>query len=200
MNVPVQDFSEQLKRQLAFLRNSAAAYDAGHVEEAVRIGVAIRVLLHDTKASKSLLNQMGMKDSLQLVSTATTFPDHLLVNMDFVEFMGGMTFGNDLTYDPVPSGTPTIPCLEWWTQPVFLRDKVTYSRRDVVLAAANKDGGAHVDTPDAKLLALHEGFWMRTSTAADGTPSTTPLVNNHFRMLRRFADELLSSQELLALA
>ena len=38
---------EQLKRQLVFLRNSASAYDAGHVEEAVRIGVVIRVLCHD---------------------------------------------------------------------------------------------------------------------------------------------------------
>lgn len=70
----------------------------------------------------------------------------------------------------------------------------------MVLSAANKDGGAHVDAPDASLQALQEGFWSRTETNADGMKTTVPLVNNHFRMLRRFADELLKSQELLKLA
>jgi len=46
---------KQLRRQLTFLRNSAASYDAGYSEEALRIGVVIRVLLHDTQYSTSLL-------------------------------------------------------------------------------------------------------------------------------------------------
>ncbi len=43
--------SGHLKRQLIFLRNSVAAYDNGCVEEAIRIGVVIRVLCHDTQSS-----------------------------------------------------------------------------------------------------------------------------------------------------
>lgn len=70
----------------------------------------------------------------------------------------------------------------------------------MVLSAANKDGGAHVDTPDAKLQALQEGFWIMMETHADGTKRTKPLVDNHFRMLRRFAEELLTSKYLLKLA
>lgn len=54
-----QIFAEQLKRQLVFLRNSVAAYDAGSKEEAVRIGVVIRVLCHDSSKSVSLLQHMG---------------------------------------------------------------------------------------------------------------------------------------------
>lgn len=200
MNIPVQDLVAQLKRQLIFLKNSVAAYDAGYTEEAVRIGVVIRVLCHDTSNSVSLLQHMGQKATLKLVSTAKTMPPHLLADMDFVEFMAGMTFGNDLTYTPVAADSPTIACPTWWTEPVFLRDRVTYTRQDVVLSAANKDGGAHVDAPNAKLKALQEGFWNLTLTNTDGTKTTAPLVNNHFRMLRRFADELLNSQELLALA
>ena len=69
-----------------------------------------------------------------------------------------------------------------------------------MLSAANKDGGAHIDTPDAKLQAFQEGFWIRTDTHADSTKRTQPIVDNHFRMLRRFADELLMSKELLKLA
>lgn len=194
------DLVQQLKRQLVFLRNSTAGYDAGHVEEAVRIGVVIRVLCHDTPKSISLLTQLGLKPTLQLVTTAKSLPPELQGKIDFCELMAGMTFGKELVYDPVPNGSPTIVCPDWWNQPVFIRDNTSYTRRDVVIAAANKDGGAHVDAPDANLLALQDGFWIRTTTNPDGSKVTLPVVNNHFRMLRRFADELLQSHELLAFA
>ena len=93
-----------------------------------------------------------------------------------------------------------ISCVEWWAQPVFIRNKVMYTRKDVVLSAANKDGGAHVDEPDEKLQALQTAFWTKSQTNADGQTTTIPTENNHFRMLRRFADELLLSSELLVLA
>jgi hypothetical protein len=196
----VEGLSAHLKRQLIFLRNSVAAYDNGYVEEAIRIGVVTRVLCHDTQSSVSLLKQMGQKATLRLVTTAKTLSNDLLADMDFGELMAGMTFGHTLEYDPVPEGSPAILCADWWEQPVFIRDKKAYTRKDVVLSAANKDGGAHVDNPDAKLLALQEGFWIRTVTHADGTKRTEPLADNHFRMLRRFAEELLSSEDLRKLA
>lgn len=194
------DLAQQLKRQLVFLRNSVAAYDAGHMEEAVRIAVVIRVLCHDTKQSVSLLQHMGQKASLKLVSTAKTMPIHLQASIDFAELMAGMTFGNVLAYSPVPDDSPSIACPEWWDQPVFFHGNTFFTRKDVVLSAANKDGGAHVGTPDAKLQALQESFWTKTVASTDGTKMTVPLGDNHFRMLRRFADELLQSQELLNLA
>lgn len=200
MSVSSDSLSAHLNRQLIFLRNSANAYDAGHVEEAVRIGTVIRVLLHDTKTSVSLLMHMGVKESLRLITTAKTVSADQLVNIDFAEFMAGMTFGNDLKYDPPPKDSPATVCTDWWTQPVFYRNQIFYTRQDVVLSAANKDGGAHVDIPDSKLLALQDGFWIKTTVGADGKEDSSPLPNNHFRMLRRFADELLQSQELLDLA
>ena len=75
MQKPPPELVKQLKRQMDFIRNSASAYDAGHSEEALRIGVAIRVLLHDTKFSNSLLNQMGQKESLKLITTAKEIPE-----------------------------------------------------------------------------------------------------------------------------
>ena len=190
---------KQLRRQLTFLRNSAASYDAGYPEEALRIGVVIRVLLHDTQYSTSLLKQLGQKESLRFISTAKEVPAHLLAGIDFGELLAGMVIGKAIACSPVPEGMPTITCLDWWEQPVFFRDNVMYTRRDVVLSAANKDGGAHVDEPDKKLLALQSAFWETSQTHADGQTTTTPLEDNHFRMLRRFADELLLSPELINL-
>ena len=154
MQKPPPELVKQLRRQLDFIRNSASAYDAGHSEEALRIGVAIRVLLHDTKFSNSLLNQMGQKESLKLITTAKEIPEDFLAELDFGECLAGMVIGSSIEYSPVPDGMPTVSCVEWWAQPVFIRDKVVYTRKDVVLSAANKDGGAHVDEPDEKLQAL----------------------------------------------
>ena len=187
----------QLKRQLVFLRNSAAAYDDGALEEAVRIAVVIRVLCHDTSKSTSLLAHMGLKESIRLVSTAKPIAGDLSLTVDFGELMAGMTFGKTLSYDELREDLPRIVCPDWWTQTVFIRNGKQYSRRDIVLATVNKDGGAHVDSPDTDLKAFQENFWFMTETNADGNTVTTPLVNNHFRMLRRFAAELLESQELI---
>jgi hypothetical protein len=180
---PTEDLSAHLSRQLIFLRNSVSAYDNGCVEEAIRIGVVIRVLCHDTQSSVSLLKQMGQKTTLRLATTAKTVPNDFLETTDFGELMAGMTFSHNLEYDQVPEDSPTILCTDWWEQPVFIRDKKAYTRKDIVLSAANKDGGAHVDNPDANLQALQEGFWIRTVTHADGTTRKEPLVDNHFRML-----------------
>jgi len=108
----------------------------------------------------SLLKKMGQKASVQLVTTAKTIPNHLVSTMDVGELMAGITFGRTLEYSPIQTNSPTIVCPDWWEQPVFIRDKKVYTRRQVVLSAANKDGGAHVDTPDAELQALQEGFWV----------------------------------------
>jgi hypothetical protein len=54
-------FREKLREQLSSIANSCAAYDAGHRSEAVRIGTSLRVLLHDTGKSTSLLTHLGAK-------------------------------------------------------------------------------------------------------------------------------------------
>lgn len=53
------DFKAHLSRQLTFLWRSCEAYDEGHTDEAVRIASVIRVLIHDTPKSTSLLNHLG---------------------------------------------------------------------------------------------------------------------------------------------
>lgn len=170
------DLHKQLSRQLLFLRNSAGAYDAGHKEEAVRIAVVGRVLCHDTKSSHSLLKQLGVKDTLQLITTVKVRNDQIPTGVDVAELMGGVTFGESIEYTPIDLGLPSIPCHEWWAQPVYLINGHLLCRKDVILAAANKDGGAHVDAPDVNLDALNEGFWLKTEAAEDIGKVSTPVV------------------------
>lgn len=199
MQMSAQNLHEQLKRQITFLRNSISLYESGCREEAIRMGVVMRVLFHDTSNSTSLFKQLGIKDTLQVVTTAKSVELESLGRIDFGELMGGMIFGNELEYTAVEQNVPTISATDWWGQPVFIRDERLITRRQIVLAAAHKDGGAHVDEPDDNLRAVQEGFWIQTQIGTNGETISKPVEDNHFRMLRRFAAELLDSGELMEL-
>jgi hypothetical protein len=76
------DFQAHLARQLGFLLRSAAAYDSGLRDEAYRIATAIRVLLHQTNRSDSLLHHLRAESAPLLsttesASTTTVFFDGL---------------------------------------------------------------------------------------------------------------------------
>lgn len=58
-----------LAEQLDFLSVSCKRCDAGHLHEAKQIAHRLRVLLHDTGSSVSLLHQLGWKHELKLLDT-----------------------------------------------------------------------------------------------------------------------------------
>lgn len=66
---------EQLNRQLKYLNNSAALFDQGDHDEAVRLATTLRVLFHNTYKkdgkpnSVSLLSQIGIKDKIRFIDT-----------------------------------------------------------------------------------------------------------------------------------
>lgn len=105
--------------------------------------------------------------------------------------------------------TPTrarVALLEGFWQPfatggVAVETK-TVRRKDIILAAANQDGGAHVD---AKLDPEYErlsspgglGFMAREMTRPDGTKELMPPMENaHLVLLRTMGYEVLVSRDL----
>ena len=65
-----RDLEADLAEQLQFLASSSRAFDQGDLAEAKRIALVIRVLVHDTAMSHSLLAQLGIKDSLAWADSA----------------------------------------------------------------------------------------------------------------------------------
>ena len=53
---------EHLKNQIAFMKQSASSYDDGFEDEAKRLAVTIRILVHDTNNSTSLLTSLNKKN------------------------------------------------------------------------------------------------------------------------------------------
>lgn len=59
-----KDLKAHLKEQIQFLVSSSKAYDEGFTSEAKRLANVIRILVHDTTRSTSLLKSLHKKDIL----------------------------------------------------------------------------------------------------------------------------------------
>jgi len=192
------NFPSQLSRQLGFLERSCQSYDAGYRDEAIRIATVVRILVHQTKDSTSLLKHLGAT-TINLLST-TFEPSSETVS--FVG-MGMMKIGNPIgEYLPHLGSGPIndlIPASKWWSQVVLVLDeKHRITRRSLVLAAANKDGGAHVDrklTEEYAALAA-DGAVGSFIAKTDNISKLIPMTDAHLVSLRQIGYEVTSSSEL----
>ncbi len=143
------ELDEHLREQLQFLETSADAFDRGIDSEAKRLAGTLRLLLHDTSKSKSLLGQLGMK-GVDFCDTAFLFdPDNLLSYMGLLKLQfssAGLQYKPNL--DDEPNSCPRkVNFGDWWEKTVVFADhdrKLIY-RKDLVLNIADQDGGVHVD-------------------------------------------------------
>jgi len=192
------DFTEQLRRHIKFLKRSCVDFDAGHPEEALRIAVTLRVLFHDKNNSTSLLAHLGLKSSSLIL---TTLEQGYKENKEDGTFSVTIpVFINSLGERAVPLGKARrhefITVSEWWNEVIaYMNDRI--SRKDVVLAAANKDGGAHVDAkPDRKTETMIRGS-MTIKRVVSGKIIEQRINNDHFPLLRQFGYEVLNSPGLV---
>jgi hypothetical protein len=157
---PPVDSCAALSRQLHFLSASCQSFDEGFHDEAIRIAQCIRVLMHDTRNQRSLLRRLNSK-GITLTSSCLDIRRRIQPWQRALFFNGMALFG---VVDGIGIHQPKLAngfnyelsVEEWWRQSIFILDAQTWvSRSDVVLAAADKDGGAHVDarlTPEYERL------------------------------------------------
>lgn len=218
-----QDFVGQYREQLSFLQGSAAGYDEGDEPEAKRLALHIRILLHDTKRSTSLLTHLGLKERMPFRDTAPADPPPGVVaigaGLCFFNFTmgnpGGVEFRPAL--DLFPDGRTHPPACfgDWWWRPV-LKDTMghAFSREDLVLGVANQDGGAHIDAtlkPAYQALSRDNSLGVGQDDAGPNSaamtftfegltqvpdPDARPPANSlALASVRQVAHELLSSLE-----
>jgi hypothetical protein len=179
-----------VKEQVDFLRVSTSAYDHGNEAEAKRLALAIRVLVHDSGNSRSLLQTLDVKQTLNFwsfwdpsIAQGKTIFCALGMSLD----KGGMRY--------VPAGGMPVCRLkfdDWWNR-VALYNKVEgveFTCKDAVLGVANKDGGAHVDPSldeaYAKVSRYNQFGWK---AFAQGTQ--IPIANGpHLPLIQQTAKEL----------
>lgn len=192
--VTVAALEEQLQDQVAFLERSCAAFDEGYTDEFKRLAVTIRVLVHDTAKSRSLLSQLDIKNQTffaysRRITGQNLIPDWPLaiVRMDangvhmIPALDNGRSSPRELSFD------------DWWSEAVYrdLNSGVMLSRKAMVLSVANKDGGAHVDPEidEAYSRLVNNGSGLVAYTQQ----GPTPIEDLEKVCLRHIAFEVLNS-------
>src|SRR3989339_821003 len=138
-----------LKEQIEFISMSCKSFDNGFINEAKRIATCVRILVHDTDSSISLLSQLRFKDT-KFYNTASEYRStNLLVHMGLVSMR--LSTNQDEKYvafldDGIPNSQKLVKFDDWWNK-IVIKDfnKNTFTRRDIILKTCNKEGGAHID-------------------------------------------------------
>lgn len=149
------DLETALREQIEFLNASCRSFDNGFEGEAKRLATCIRVLVHDTSKSTSLLRLLNKKDICFYNTAADYDPKNLLPYFGLCIFGLGKKSGQSITGRYMPCLVAPNPNRhhprkirfnDWWEQVVIKDSKSNFfTRKKLVLDVSNKDGGAHVD-------------------------------------------------------
>ncbi len=186
-----------LKEQIEFLNSSSISYDNGFEGEAKRLAVVIRVLVHDTSQSSSLLTLLGRKDILFYDSAAVYDPRNLLTS-NCLTMMKLSATGAEYVA-PLDNLSPSrnkgkkVSFGRWWNRTTIYKDNANnlFTRKDLVLAVANKEGGAHID-PNldqayANLSRFNSLAWKFFKSGVESDFKNSPVLPS----IRQIAHEVL---------
>jgi hypothetical protein len=154
---PRDELVSHLREQMGFLRRSAEAFDGGEESEAKRLAAILRLLLHNSKTSNSLLKQLGVQHQLRFLDTRRR-PEPArsgIITRTWDAGLAVIELSNEGSRYKAPlTGTADSeiygpqPFRQWWQRDIMEDlDGVRFTRQEFVLFMAHKVGGVHVD-PD----------------------------------------------------
>jgi hypothetical protein len=191
-----EELQQHLKDTIQALELSSRSFDGGFEGEANRLAAAIRVLVHDTGSSKSLLGQLGQKSIKFYETSIPRNPRNIMTysGLTAIELTPeGAKYVAVLDMLPPDSPPRWVSFDEWWNRVIFVDQKGSEtSRKDLILAVANKDGGAHLDPvlhgKYADLSRRNSLAWQFSSPTGD-----IPLEGPEKAAVRQITHEILKS-------
>lgn len=163
---------EEFLRQLNFLKKRTASFDQGDWDEAIAAATHIRVIVHDSSRSRSLLTYMGVKESMTFFSSCEGInPRNLLPTEPFTIMRLGSSGAQRLPLDDELISLKSRPVNfnEWWTMPVMKDAQGNiWTREDLIVKLSNKGGGAHLEDFEEKEETLRVGDSFGWSVSIDG--------------------------------
>lgn len=189
------ELERHFDEQLNFIDSSARAFDKGELSEAKRLACHIRTLVHDTNKSRSLMGQLNLKNIAFIDGGDVPNPRNLIATHGLTGIHHSQGASRWVPKFEIPSRPlPKLASFDtWWKRPVLVDDqRVEFSRKDLVLALANQDGGAHVD-PEldltyARLSRQNSIGWFNL-----GPDSKGPIEGVELASVRQIAWELMLS-------
>lgn len=192
-------FAQKLTEQLCFMKRSCELFDLGAEDESLRLAAALRIIFHDAKHSTSIMSHLGFENNRIWSSTRGhgDWKDYLAQQLD-------INSAQPIRMLPLLGNQfVDLSIKEWWNrEPVFVHNCQACTRKRLILSAANKDGGAHVDKQLEKyyevLCAGEYAMGITGNLEYDGVPPfpqgvTVYAKNAHLALIRQFAHEVLLS-------
>jgi hypothetical protein len=148
------NYPNMLNEQYGHLRAGVEDYYSGHLARANDIAVRIRTLVHSTTGSRPLLGFMDANYGSLDIYHKPTSPKVVFTIKQQVQFSGDGT-AKFVREDFTNPGYELVPLTRWWMEAYLVFGTERPSKKDIILWAANKDGGAHVDdkVPEAFAIA-----------------------------------------------
>jgi hypothetical protein len=203
------DLEEALRDQMLLMVSHCSNYDEGRRAFALELAGALRLLLHKTGKSMSLLEQLGLRHG-DFYAVSPRMPDDLFAlnvlptdGLLITNFSPQGIF-HKATTRPL-GANDSLDFNYWWSGAVLGRGTVTMSRMEIVTAVANTDGGGHVDpTLEEKYAAFRSGQLMGWELSIDrmglsfrlgatASPDVNYFAEPQFACLRTIAHEVLST-------
>lgn len=174
----IEDLHRELQEQISLIESSVIGFFEGRREEAKRIATSLRLLLHDTNSSRSLLKLLSVKDKLWFFDVAHPYDGRNILSEDLL-----LNWTSPII--EATSLTPRKKFDDWWENQVVITTNgsnlKTFSRKQIVLFLANQDGGAHVDPEiDADYYEMTRNNKYGWVLMKDGTEE--PLSNDRFKL------------------
>ncbi|MEI6728642.1 MAG: hypothetical protein WCK98_03280 [bacterium] len=144
----VIQLEQNLSDRLSLMKQAAYRFDEGNLLEYLHLALSVRLLLHDTNNSKSLLGLLNKKGDMINSGRVLSNNDNVIHSPN-----SSLTFnliGNSLHYYSPNfdiTGNPNLLNFHSWWEDEIIKDfdNEVFSRKYIILTIANKDNGAHVD-------------------------------------------------------
>lgn len=188
------ELTEHFSEQLGFLQSSAESFDNGIEVEAKRLANTLRLLLHETKTCRSLVGQIGQGDARFLSSLCPDSPGNQFTYSGLTSMVVSPSIIKYIPHlDDIPTEFLRLLSFEDWWNEIIIRDKKNvFTRKEIILHVADKDGGAHVDP---KLEGDYAELSRNNSLGNFATHGsvTTPLMRPELATVRQIAHEILKT-------
>lgn len=190
------DFTKQLADQIDLLKELAKLYDSGKTVAAKAMATGVRVLLHDTSSSTSLLTLLDRKN-IYFFDTNGAEEQAWGGGKHIGSYHGLVGAATNSTYTPyldesVPGCSKESLFDEYWGRVVFVDGKGnSFTRKDIILTLTNQDGGAHVDPGlSTKYAELSRQNSMGLTASVNGTEHK-PLERAELAATRQITHEVI---------
>jgi hypothetical protein len=215
MPLSTDSLLQALASQLRMLVSNCLEYDLGDKDAGLEIAHRLRVILHQTRSSHSIVHQLGLdasdfistakRDSFKMVAIEESGEEEVLTPefplTNPVWFSGEQAL---IYYPRLEAETGnSLPFAVWWEGEVICEhdNRISFTRKRLITDFANKLGGSHLDPELPALLSSIANIdddvigWRLTTvdktTGAEAEVSHTesPYVGS----LRQIAHELFIS-------